>query len=140
MIENEKDFEKFLKNSFASFKDDFCGCWFYELGTTKNGVMLYYVIGWQDADDFCEDAKTELFYSKQLNAILCGKIAVNCDILQDDFEIDWNMPYDETYSDVWFTDETFVPQPNIEKLIARIKNNFDDLKKLKLTKTGKVIK
>ena len=68
-----KDIEEFLKRAINGLKDNPDATWYKELGND-----LYLVVAYdEDEDEFV------------------GKVAINSDDLQYDYEWDWTMPYYE---------------------------------------------
>lgn len=112
----KESLQNFIKNAIKEIKAGFNGCYYCRLGETLNGVAIYYVIA---AD--CENN-------------ICGKIAVNCDDLQSDFEFDWNIPF---WPDGWLLfDEDICEEQDANRLAANILKEFRTLKNCYIFKDG----
>lgn len=94
---SRKEFDKTLAEMTA---DKNSGTWHCVLEVLENGQELCLVVGWETGYD-----KGEKFQQEVDGEIytLCGKIAVNVDDLQCDYNFDWYMPYSED-GDVYDTD------------------------------------
>ena len=89
--------ELFIKNAIDAFNDGYNGCYYYNLGKGSNGKEFAIVIGWSegfDEEDDCEGCISDGEYR------VCMKLAYNCDDLQCDYDIDWEMPGGEDGGDV----------------------------------------
>lgn len=119
-MENKKQkLQNFIKNAIQEIKAGFNGCYYYRLGETANGVSIYYVIAAQERD---------------AGNIVCGKIAVNCDDLQCDFEFDWYIPFWQDGCLLY--DEDICEEQDAKKLAGEILHNFNFLKKGYVFKNG----
>lgn len=82
-----KDFEK----AIDIMKNTDSGTYYFELGKTDDGktiaLVLGYELGYNDGEDYQVKVGTETY-------TLCGKIAINIDDLQCDYDydFDWYMP------------------------------------------------
>ena len=80
-----KDFEKAIN----IMQDIDSGTYYFELGKTDDGktiaLVLGYELGYNDGEDYQVKVGTETY-------TLCGKIAINIDDLQCDYDFDWYMP------------------------------------------------
>lgn len=85
----KKEFEKDIKEMV---EDKDWGTWSYPLITLDDGRELCLVVGWEEGYD-----KGEKFQREENGEIytLCGKVAINIDDLQCDYDMDWYMPYSE---------------------------------------------
>lgn len=65
------------------------GTYYFELGKTDDGkaiaLVLGYELGYNDGEDYQVKVGTKTY-------TLCGKIAINIDDLQYDYDFDWYMP------------------------------------------------
>lgn len=135
---NVADLAKSIENDVKYFAKGGEGCSYYKLGTTVNGTMLYYVMGFQN-DDIDEQDKNNYIMSSDGNALLLGKIAVNCDDLQSDFDIDWNMPYSNVDGEVYWTQDEFHKNGDDYLRMAKgIANQFKKLQRLEIDDDGAV--
>lgn len=83
-----KDYEKAIN----IMRDMDAGTYYFELGKTDDGkaiaLVLGYELGYNDGEDYQVKCGDKTY-------TLCGKIAVNIDDLQCDYNIDWFMPWNE---------------------------------------------
>lgn len=114
--EEVKEVAKFLKNAVKDLKEDCDATWYYDLG--EKGLNL--VVGCLEGEE----------------GIFC-KIALNCDDLQCDYDIDWNMPYDEK-GEVYDT-EMQIDEDNLESVAQTMLNEFKELKEYDFEDDGKII-
>lgn len=118
----KKEFENAI-NEMVANKDS--GVWYCPLQTLENGQELCLVLGWEEGYDKGEKYQQEVdgtIYT------LCGKVAVNIDDLQCDYDVDWYMPYTED-GDVYDTNTAIVDADDLgffvgeAKTIAEMMNN-----------------
>ena len=118
----KKEFENAI-NEMVANKDS--GVWYCPLQTLENGQELCLVLGWEEGYDKGEKYQQEVdgtIYT------LCGKVAVNIDDLQCDYDVDWYMPYTED-GDVYDTNTAIVDADDLDffvgeaKAIAEMMNN-----------------
>lgn len=80
-----KDYEKAIN----IMQDIDSGTYYFELGKTDDGkaiaLVLGYELGYNDGEDYQVKCGDKTY-------TLCGKIAVNIDDLQCDYDFDWYMP------------------------------------------------
>ena len=72
-------------------QDNNSGTWHQVLETTDDEREICLVVGWEDGYE-----KGEKFQQDNGDGTvrtLCGKIAVNIDDLQCDYDVDWEMPH-----------------------------------------------
>ena len=117
-----KEFENAI-NEMVANKDS--GVWYCPLQTLENGQELCLVLGWEEGYDKGEKYQQEVdgtIYT------LCGKVAVNIDDLQCDYDVDWYMPYTED-GDVYDTNTAIADADDLDffvgeaKTIAEMMNN-----------------
>lgn len=85
-----KDFEKGINDMRNAYID---GVVYFEVGKTDDGKTIALVLGWQDGYN---DGEAYQIKMGDTTLTLCGKIAVNIDDLQCDYDFDWYMPYGDT--------------------------------------------
>lgn len=138
----------FLKEAYADLTNNSDAVWHYELGNN-----LYYVMAAagnpinydeEDVEIFARsyDNVSEERLSKldpQYNAIIVGKIAVNVDSLQSDYDFDWYMPYGEDDGEVWNTEREFYKDENFDYVAKEIMSEYEKMKDLTIEKDGKII-
>ena len=95
-------------------------------------------MGADNAKNYDAEDLKELALTDNGNPIV-GKIAVNCDDLQCDYDMDWNMPYNSETGDVWDTETNFYNNDNVNARASEIIAEYEDLKDLKLERDGKII-
>ena len=135
---NVADLAKNIENNVKYFANGGEGCSFYKLGFTVNDTMLYYVMGFQD-ESIDEQDKNNYILSPDGKALLLGKIAVNCDDLQSDFDIDWNMPYSNGDGEIYWTQDEFHKDGDDYLRMAKsIANQFEKLQQLEIDDDGAV--
>ena len=103
-----KDYEKGIKTMLNNYID---GVVYFELGKTDDGKTIALVLGYEDGYNDGEDYQVKM---GDTTLTLCGKIAVNIDDLQCDYDFDWFMPWGEN-GDVYDTN------------MALSKNHAEDL-------------
>ena len=102
-----KELAKFIEEAVTNLRNGGEGTWYKQLGG-----KLYCVIG--NYDD---------------NTVL-GKIAVNSDDLQADYDWDWTMPYYEDKGDVWDT-EVEISDNNWEMYAQDFLTQYEELSSTK---------
>lgn len=121
-----EDFKKGIE--WASKNPD--GCYFFKVGKTEDGkdiaLVLGHVEGYEEGEKYQTKSGDTIF-------TLCGKVAVNIDDLQCDYNYDWYMPWDEN-GDV-FDSETAINDEELDYLyfMGEIKDVVSMLKSKKLT-------
>ena len=121
---------KFIEDSIKGLKNGFNGCYYHELG---NG--LYYVMSLRDKIDYDDDDK--LMRSKDGDVVV-GKIAVNSDDMQFDFDFDWTMPYYED-GDVFDTETSFYETDLPGEIANQVIADYNHLKNLEIDEKGKIL-
>lgn len=81
-----KDFEKGINDMRNAYID---GVVYFPLSKTNDGKTIALVLGWQDGYNDGEAYQTKM---GDITLTLCGKIAINIDDLQCDYDFDWYMP------------------------------------------------
>lgn len=81
-----KDYENGIKTMLNNYID---GVVYFKLGETEDGKTIALVLGYEEGYD-----KGEAYQATMGDVVLtlCGKIAVNIDSLQCDYDFDWYMP------------------------------------------------
>lgn len=130
---NAKSLADFIQDALNGLKADGVATYYYNLGGD-----LYYVMGADNAKNYDAEDLKELALTDNGNPIV-GKIAVNCDDLQCDYDMDWNMPYNSETGDVWDTETNFYNNDNVNARASEIIAEYEDLKDLKLERDGKII-
>ena len=97
------------------------GCRWYNLGSsnTKTGTMAI-VMGWENGFDNDADENPNANGSWRI----CTKLAYNCDDLQCDYGVDWEMPYDEATGNVDDTDGEYFSVEDVYCLYDKWKNEY----------------
>lgn len=91
-----KDFEKGIDDMRNAYID---GVVYFPIDKTDDGKTIALVLGWQEGYNKGETYQTTM---GDTTLTLCGKIAVNIDDLQCDYDFDWYMPWGEN-GDVYDT-------------------------------------
>lgn len=97
---NATKLANFIKNAVESLKKDGDSTWYFHLVDN-----LYYVIGGVNPANY-DTEDLENFATDEEGWVICGKIAVNVDDLQSDYEFDWYMPF-EREGETWNTEREF---------------------------------
>lgn len=122
----------FIKNAVNSLTKNDEGTWYFHLVDN-----LYYVIGAVNPENYDKEDLKILALSKD-GWVICGKIAVNIDDMQSDYELDWYMPYEKD-GEVWDTERDFYKNDDYTKVaqdIIRDLHNFDNVT---VDKNGEII-
>lgn len=104
---NEQELADFIKKAVVEIENGSYATWYNKIGYSKNGTPLYLVIGTNSAKNYDKEDLEYLATDDTGEYVIVGKIAVNIDDLQDDYDFDWYMPYDAKTGDVWDTDRSF---------------------------------
>ena len=110
-----KELAKFIEEAVTNLRNGGEGTWYKQLGG-----KLYCVIG--NYDD---------------NTVL-GKIAVNSDDLQADYDWDWTMPYYEDSGDVWDT-EVEISDNDWEMYAQDFLTQYEELSKINIASDGRIL-
>lgn len=110
-----KELAKFIEEAVTNLRNGGEGTWYKQLGG-----KLYCVIG--NYDD---------------NTVL-GKIAVNSDDMQSDYDWDWTMPYYEDKGDVWDT-EVEISDNNWEMYAQDFLTQYEELSKIHIASDGRIL-
>ena len=88
------------------------GTYYWPLRTDSNNNHWAFVLGWSDGFD--ENEKDD--YTKDTYR-LCAKLAYQPHnrVMQSDYDVDWDMPYDEKTGEVDNTGIAFYPDTNIKE-------------------------
>lgn len=92
-----KEFKNAIDTMLNGYID---GVSYIPLSKTDDGKTIAIVIGWQDGYDDGEDYQVKVGTKTYT---LCGKIAINIDDLQCDYDFDWYMPSNKS-GDIYDTD------------------------------------
>lgn len=83
----------FIKKAIDAFKGGYDGTYYFKLGDADDGTEIYYVLGWQETSSYEEDdVKNHMVVDDSGNYSIHGKVAINIDDLQSDYDWDWYMP------------------------------------------------
>mgnify|MGYP007133712094 CR=1 FL=1 len=112
------------------------GVSYIPLDKTPDGKTIALVIGWQDGYEDGEkwQVKMPTLDGKDLIFTLCGKIAVNIDDLQCDYNFDWYMPTicdgDKLDGDIFDTDMALTGnyESDLEWFMDNAKQIIEDFK------------
>lgn len=125
---------KFMKDAYADLTNKGEGTWYHKLGNN-----LYYVMAAAGDPSNYDAEDVELFATSKDGYIVLGKIAVNIDDLQSDYDFDWFMPYEED-GDVWNTESEFYKEEDFSKRAAEIMSEYEKMKDLEIDEEGRIIK
>ena len=107
--------KQFLENAIKGLTQEPYATWYKYLGNN-----LYLVVGkYED------------------NGEICGKIAVNCDDLQCDYDIDWNMPYYED-GEVCFT-ELGIDENDLDSAVNWFTECYNEMKNWNIDERGLIL-
>ena len=84
-----KDYEKGISDMRNAYVD---GVVHFDLGKTDDGKTIALVLGYEDGYNDGEDYQIKM---GDTTLTLCGKIAINIDDLQCDYDFDWYMPWNK---------------------------------------------
>ena len=133
---NDNKLVAFLKKAYADltqYNSD--TVWFHKLG---NG--LYYVMAcYGDPANYDEEDVKLFATSKNGESIVLGKIAVNSDDLQADYDWDWTMPYYEDNGEVIDTEREFYKEEDFNRVAQEIMKEYDDIKDLNIEDDGRIL-
>lgn len=129
---NTSSLVEFIRKALNNLKENESATYYYRLG---NG--LYYVMGIDDAENFDKEDLGNCALSEGGNVIV-GKIAVNCDDLQCDYDIDWVMPYYEN-GEVVDTETIFENNEDIEAKAQEILTDYNVIKGFNIESDGKIV-
>ena len=125
---------KFMKDAYADLTNKGEGTWYHKLGNN-----LYYVMAAAGDPNNYDAEDVELFATSKDGYIIIGKIAVNIDDLQSDYDFDWFMPYEEG-GDVWNTESEFYKEEDFSKKAQEIVSEYEKMKDLEIDEEGRIIK
>lgn len=125
---------KFMKDAYADLTNKGEGTWYHKLGNN-----LYYVMAAAGDPNNYDAEDVELFATSKDGYIIMGKIAVNIDDLQSDYDFDWFMPYEEG-GDVWDTESEFYKEEDFSKRASEIMSEYEKMKDLEIDEEGRIIK
>lgn len=95
MATTKKTFGKidldFLTKSIKWLNDRKCGCCFQKVAETDNGTSLFIVLGWSDGYDVAAPGTPNADGTYRINSKIAYQHSNN--IMQCDFDVDWNQPY-----------------------------------------------
>ena len=131
-----KSLADFIQDAINGLKKDATGTYYYRLGG-----RFHYVLGTSNfaaATEWSEEDLKELALAQDGNPIV-GKIAVNCDDLQCDYDIDWYVPINDRTGDVWDTESAIYNDEDLNALAASIIDEYNKMKDLNLTDDGHII-
>ena len=133
---NTNDLAKFIEEAVNDLKNGGEGTWNKRLGYTKNDTELYLVIGLVSGKQFDSEDLEGYSTDNTGKYVVSGKIAVNSDDLQSDYDWDWTMPYNEDSGDVWDTDSPFSANPDYTQEAKDFINEFNIMKNFNITDKG----
>lgn len=110
--------------------------WFFDMGA-PNGLHL--VIGYDNADNYYAEDLEHLALDKSGKFVVCAKLAVNVDDMQDDFDWDWYMPFDSKTGDVWDTQTTIANDEDYDAFAQNFIDEFEKMKDLDIDEDGAII-
>lgn len=125
---------KFMKDAYADLTNKGEGTWYHKLGNN-----LYYVMAASGDPDNYDAEDVKLFATSEDGYIIMGKIAVNIDDLQSDYDFDWFMPYEED-GDVWDTESEFYKEEDFSKKASQIMSEYEKMKDMEIDEEGRIIK
>ena len=125
---------KFMKDAYADLTNKGEGTWYHKLGNN-----LYYVMAAAGDPNNYDAEDVELFATSKDGYIVLGKIAVNIDDLQSDYDFDWFMPYEED-GDAWDTESEFYKEEDFLKRASEIMSEYEKMKDLEIDEEGRIIK
>ena len=125
---------KFMKDAYADLTNKGEGTWYHKLGNN-----LYYVMAAVGDPNNYDAEDVELFATSKDGYIVLGKIAVNIDDLQSDYDFDWFMPYYEDNGDVCDTEREFYKEEDFNRVAQEIMSEYEDMKDLKITSKGIIL-
>lgn len=131
----------FIKKAVEDLKisdayNEIAPTWFFDMGA-PNGLHL--VIGYDNADNYDAEDLEHLALDKSGKYVVCAKLAVNVDDMQDDFDWDWYMPYDNETGDAWDTEMAVAKEEDYDVLAQDFINEFDKIKDLDIDEDGAII-
>lgn len=124
---------KFMKDAYADLTDKGEGTWYHKLGNN-----LYYVMAAAGDPNNYDAEDVKLFATSKDGYIVLGKIAVNIDDLQSDYDFDWFMPYEED-GDAWDTESEFYKEEDFSKRASEIMSEYEKMKDLEIDEEGRII-
>ena len=131
---NVDELAKFLEEAVEDLKNGGTGTWSSYLGND-----LYCVVGCNNADAYDEEDLDKFATDTDKNYVICTKIAVNCDDLQSDYDVDWNMPYEDN-GNVYDSEVTISKDEDFTSLAQTILNEYNSsMKDLELDDDGKIL-
>ena len=143
-LEN-KDLVDFIKNALKDLESGYEGTYYSALGTSKNGTQLYYVLSTVDANQWIANEEDRKWVEDTLRTdptkkyVICGKIAVNSDDLQADYDYDWTMPYAESSGETIDTDHEIAKSETPEEIAKDVLGDFNILKGLNISEKGAIL-
>lgn len=135
---NKSDLAKFIEKAVKDLQDSGTATCFYKLGKSANGTDIYYVIGHDSADNYSVEKYDATDISGKY--VVVGKVAVNIDDLQSDYDFDWYMPYEED-GDVWDTETVLSIEDgkNGEFRAKEVIDEFNKIKELNITDEAVIV-
>lgn len=125
----------FIKDSIEYFKKGQDGCSFFKLGEAKDGTEIFYVLGWQSTSSYDEEDVKNMITDDSGKYAVHGKIAINVDDLQSDYDFDWFMPSYED-GEVWDTNEDIDNDFDSNKLADEIIDEFYKMREFEYNDDG----
>lgn len=132
---NATELNGFIKEAVAGLQKDEEGTYYKRLGTTINDTELYLVIGFDTVDNYDREDLSTLVLDDTGKYAIVGKIAVNSDDLQSDYNWDWLMPYYEN-GDVWDTEVSFGKADDYTREAEEFIKQFNDMKNYNISDEG----
>lgn len=117
----KRELKEWAESTCQKLVDQKEGCGWYYLGSSKTttGDMAI-VMGWSDGFDNDNSGNPKADGSWRI----CTKLAYNCDDIECDYDIDWEMPYDEATGDVDDTDGEYFGVDDVYYLYDKWKKEY----------------
>lgn len=122
---DKNELTNFITYAVTNLVSDPIGTYFAEIG---NGVFC--VVG-----AIASDGRS---YSDDIGYTICCKMAVNCDDLQCDYDVDWVMPFDEG-GYVMDIEHIIYKGSNLNRIAADMLEAYETIKDKTITKYGLII-
>ena len=126
---NKTELADFIKEAVQNLKEDVSSTYHYPLINN-----LYFVMGVVSADGYDKEDLKSMELTEE-GHVICGKIAVNSDDLQMDYDYDWTIPY---YKDGEIVEDeiTILKGTNYNDLASYIIRRVKELSKFDISKEG----
>lgn len=128
---NATKLANFIKNAVEGLKKEGDGTWYFHLVDN-----LYYVIGGVNPANYdIEDL--ENFATDENGWVICGKIAVNVDDLQSDYEMDWYMPFEQD-GETWNTERELYNDEDYNSVAQDVINELQGFEGVVVSDNGEI--